>query len=60
MFQFCQRSLNQSGHRVWETSLAEPLSGGVHGQLFTFDQSGRYVLMCGRSGEAIYQVYFQH
>ncbi|XP_059482085.1 WD repeat-containing protein 91 [Neocloeon triangulifer] len=53
---FCQRNLNQSGHRVWETMLPEPLASGIHGQLFTFEQSGRYVLMCGRTEDCINQI----
>ncbi|CAB3359932.1 Hypothetical predicted protein [Cloeon dipterum] len=53
---FCQRNLNQSGHRVWETTLPEPLASGIHGQLFTFDQTGHFVLICGRTEDSINQV----
>jgi len=53
----CQRSLNHSGKILWETKIKIE-KNPVHGKLFTFDQSGSYMLLCTQTGGNIYKVYF--
>ncbi|XP_071440748.1 WD repeat-containing protein 91 [Hetaerina americana] len=62
---FCQRSLNQPGHQIWEASLVDPnvvpfVNTGAtplsNGRLFTFDPSGSHMLLCGLSGGIVYQI----
>lgn len=52
----CQRSLNHSGKILWETKIKVE-KNTVHGKLFTFDQSGNYMLLCTQTGGNIYKVY---
>lgn len=52
----CQRSLNHSGKILWETKIKIE-KNPVHGKLFTFDQSGSYMLLCTQTGGNIYKVY---
>lgn len=56
----CQRSLNQSGQVLWESTLPAQISVddiiSPHGQLFTWDPTGTFVLMCGSNGGVIFQV----
>lgn len=51
----CQRSLNHSGKILWETKIKIEKTA-FHGKLFTFDQSGNYMLLCTQSGGNIYKV----
>lgn len=51
----CQRSLNHSGKILWETKIKID-KNPVHGKLFTFDQSGSYMLLCTQTGGNIYKV----
>lgn len=51
----CQRSLNHSGKILWETKIKIE-KNPVHGKLFTFDQSGSYMLLCTQTGGNIYKV----
>ncbi|XP_078040075.1 WD repeat-containing protein 91 [Augochlora pura] len=51
----CQRSLNHSGKILWETKIKVE-KNTVHGKLFTFDQSGNYMLLCTQSGGNIYKM----
>lgn len=51
----CQRSLNHSGKIIWETKIKVE-KNTVHGKLFTFDQSGNYMLLCTQSGGNIYKM----
>ncbi|XP_049957291.1 WD repeat-containing protein 91 [Schistocerca serialis cubense] len=54
-----QRSLNQRGQVLWEATLPELFNMDAmtkpHGQLFTWDPSGTYVLLCGNAGGVICQ-----
>lgn len=52
----CQRSLNHSGKILWETKIKID-KNPVHGKLFTFDQSGSYMLLCTQTGGNIYKVH---
>ncbi|KAF3428012.1 hypothetical protein QLX08_004714 [Tetragonisca angustula] len=51
----CQRSLNHSGKILWETKIKVE-KNTVHGKLFTFDQSGNYMLLCTQTGGNIYKM----
>ncbi|XP_076295369.1 WD repeat-containing protein 91 isoform X2 [Lasioglossum baleicum] len=51
----CQRSLNHSGKILWETKIKVE-KNTVHGKLFTFDQSGNYMLLCTQNGGNIYKM----
>ncbi|EZA59415.1 hypothetical protein DMN91_001587 [Ooceraea biroi] len=51
----CQRSLNHSGKILWETKIKIE-KNPVHGKLFTFDQSGSYMLLCTQTGGNIYKM----
>lgn len=51
----CQRSLNHSGKILWETKIKID-KNPVHGKLFTFDQSGSYMLLCTQTGGNIYKM----
>lgn len=53
----CQRSLNHSGKILWETKIKIE-KNPVHGKLFTFDQSGSYMLLCTQTGGNIYKVLY--
>ncbi|XP_063239481.1 WD repeat-containing protein 91 [Bacillus rossius redtenbacheri] len=55
----CQRSLNQAGRCAWEASVPDceqALGPGPHGQLFTFDPTGGYLLACGPVGGVVYKI----
>lgn len=52
----CQRSLNHFGKVLWETKIKIE-KNPVHGKLFTFDQSGNYMLLCTQTGGNIYKVH---
>ncbi|XP_011700563.1 PREDICTED: WD repeat-containing protein 91 [Wasmannia auropunctata] len=51
----CQRSLNHFGKILWETKIKIE-KNPVHGKLFTFDQSGNYMLLCTQTGGNIYKM----
>ncbi|XP_012527660.1 WD repeat-containing protein 91 [Monomorium pharaonis] len=51
----CQRSLNHFGKVLWETKIKIE-KNPVHGKLFTFDQSGNYMLLCTQTGGNIYKM----
>ncbi|XP_043488246.1 WD repeat-containing protein 91 [Polistes fuscatus] len=50
----CQRSLNHSGKILWESKIKIE-NNAYHGKLFTFDQSGNYMLLCTQNGGNIYK-----
>ncbi|KYN39582.1 WD repeat-containing protein 91 [Trachymyrmex septentrionalis] len=51
----CQRSLNHFGKILWETKIKIE-KNPVHGKLFTFDQTGNYMLLCTQTGGNIYKM----
>ncbi|KAG5317394.1 WDR91 protein, partial [Pseudoatta argentina] len=51
----CQRSLNHFGKILWETKIKIE-KNPVHGKLFTFDQTGTYMLLCTQTGGNIYKM----